>query len=306
MTTLGIGRRTLEVEREEKILFPDAGITKGEVIAFYRKIAPLLLPHLRDRPLTLHRFPDGIDAGGFYQKEVPDYFPDWIRRATVPLEKGGSQEQVVADGEASLAYLANQACITLHMWLSRADDLGSPDRMIFDLDPGEAGFDAVLKGARALKDRLEALGLRAFCMVTGSSGAHVRVPLRRGPDFNEVRDFAGTVARVLADDHPDEFTTEVRKDARKGRLYLDVSRNAYGQTVVAPYTLRAKKGAPASVPLDWDELSRPNLAPDAYTLKNLQRRTARKEDPWKGMGRYAASLEGAREEWTRKSGGDEG
>ena len=295
--TVRIGSRTFEVTHPDKVYFPDAGFTKDDVLGYYRAVAPHFLRHAAGRPLTLQRFPDGIGAEGFYQKKAPDAFPDWIPRVEVPLADGSTQTQVTVHGEVDLAFLVQQGTITFHAWTSRADALERPDRMVFDLDPAEgAGFDTVRDTARRLRDEMEGVGLASYPMVTGSSGMHVLVPLRSGPNFGTVRGFARRVADALAGAHPDELTTEVRKEKRRGRLFLDVARNAAGQTAVAPYSLRARSGAPAATPLSWDELGRVPGS-DRYTLPAALRRLAQADDPWKGRGRRAASLERAMEAW---------
>jgi bifunctional non-homologous end joining protein LigD len=292
MSRKRFGPYTVELSREDKVLFPDEGITKGDVIQYYQEVAEPLVRHLKGRPVTLQRFPDGISEEGFYQKATPDYFPDWIPRAHIPLEGGGSQEQVLVSNAAGLAYLANQGVLTLHGWLSHRDHLRTPDEMVFDLDPPGESFGPVRKAARHLRDLLRTLGLHPFLMTTGSTGAHVRVPLRRGPDFEPVREFARGVARHLAQAHPDTLTTQVRKNKRGGRLFLDVGRNAYGQTAVAPYSLRPRRRASVATPLDWDELENPRLAGDSFTIQSIPRRLDQRSDPWKGMGRHGRSLDG--------------
>jgi len=297
MTTRRFGPYSVTLEREEKVLFPGEEITKGALIRYYDDVANVILPHLRDRPLTLQRFPDGIEKEGFYQKEAPDYFPDWISRAPVPLAGEGSQEQVLAGNRATLVYLANQATITPHVWLSRLDEPDTPDRMVFDLDPAGDDFTLVRAAARALNRILDAVGLTPFFMTTGSDGGHVWVPLRRKTGFDEVRAFARTVAECLAQANPERFTTRPRKGARKGRLYLDVGRNARGQTAVAPYAVRARPGAPVATPLAWEELDRKGLDSRTFNLRSIPRRLGQQPDPWKGMGRRAGSLSRARERW---------
>lgn len=296
-----VGSRTVDVTHPDKVYFPDDGFTKGDVVGYYRAVAPHFLRHAAGRPLSLQRFPDGIGAEGFYQKKAPDGFPDWIPRVEVPLADGTTQTQVTVRHEADLVFLVQQVTITFHAWTSRAGTLDRPDRMVFDLDPAEGtGFAAVRDTARLLRDELEGVGLATYPMVTGSSGVHVQVPLRTGPDFDAVRTFARQVADALAAAHPDALTTEVRKDKRRGRLFLDVARNAGGQTAVAPYSLRARPGAPAATPLTWDELGGVPAA-DRYTLRAVVRRLAQTDDPWKGMGRRAARLDGAAEAWHRRS-----
>jgi bifunctional non-homologous end joining protein LigD len=293
--TRRFGPYTVELERLDKVLYPDAGITKREVVDYYQAVADPLLAHLEDRPLTLRRFPDGIAEEGFYQKQAPDYIPGWIARVEVPLAEGGSQEQITAGNAATLAYLAGQAALELHPWLSRSPELDSPDQIVFDLDPGEdRDFGDVRTAALRLRELLVSLEMKPRVMVTGSSGAHVRVPLRAGPGFDEVRAFARRVVEHLAARHPDDLTVESRKKDRKGRLYLDVARNARGQTAVAPYSLRALPGAPVALPLEWDEFRNTRDA-RAHTLASVPRRLEERGDPWKGVGREARSLDRALE-----------
>ena len=287
------GRREVELGNLDKPFFPREGITKGDVLAYHEKLAEPLLRHLADRPLTLQRFPDGIEEEGFYQKRVPDHFPEWVRRVDVPLKDGGTQEQVVADSMATLAFLVQQGVVTLHPWTSRVPELEHPDLMIFDLDPGDReGFGGVRAAAGELRQLLKELGLTPFLMLTGSDGAHVRVPLRRGPGFEEVRAFARRITEYLVQGSPDRYTTAVRKEKREGRLFLDVARNAPGQTAVAPYSLRARPGAPVATPLEWDELGKVE-GPRRWTLASVPRRMAHRPDPWKAMGRHAADLDAA-------------
>lgn len=298
--TVELSGRTVELTHPDRPYFPDAGITKGDVVDYYRRVADVMLPHLRGRPLTLQRFPEGIEGEGFFQKEASEHFPDWIERVSVEKEDGRVRHALVEDA-AGLVYLANQGTLTFHTWLSRADRLRTPDRLIFDLDPpatddgkGE-DFRPVREGARALRELLEGLGLPSFVMTTGSKGLHVAVPLRREGDFDEVRAFARGAAERLAADHPDRFTVEQRKAKRRGRVFLDFLRNGYAQTAVAPYSVRARPGAPVATPLDWSELGSGELRPDRYTVRNLFRRLAQKDDPWAEIEAEAVSLEGAAE-----------
>jgi bifunctional non-homologous end joining protein LigD len=293
--TRRFGPYTVELERLDKVLFPEAGITKGEVVDYYQAVADPLLAHLKDRPVTLRRFPDGIGEEGFYQKQAPDYFPGWISRVHVPLAAGGSQEQITVGNGATLAYLAGQGALELHPWLSRKPKLDLPDQIVFDLDPGEGrDFRDVRTVALQLRELLESLEMKPRVMVTGSSGAHVRVPLRAGPGFDEVRAFARRVVEHLVARHPDDLTVEPRKSRREGRLYLDVARNARGQTAVAPYSLRALPGAPVALPLEWDEF-RHTADARAHALASVPERLERRGDPWKGMGQEARSLDRALE-----------
>ncbi len=286
---LRVGGHTVEVSHPDKVLFPEDGITKRDLAEYYRRVAPKILPFLRDRPLSLQRFPDGI-GWGFYEKKAPDYFPEWFERVRVKVKEGGSQQQLVCDNVASLVYLADQACITPHPWLSKKGRLDYPDRMIFDLDPAGDDFGAVKDAAFVLKDMLERAKLKPYVMTTGSKGLHVTVPLDGRASFDLVRSRARELAEEAAAREPDSLTVEPRKDARRGRTFIDYLRNAYGQTSVPPYAVRARKGAPVAAPLRWDELSSPGLTATSYNVKNLFERLSRVPNPWFDFVRRARSL----------------
>lgn len=282
----------IEISNPDKVLFPGKGNTKQDLVDYYGKIAAIMLPYLKDRPVSMHRFPDGIDGKDFYQKDIPDYFPAWISQATVEKNQGGSVTHAMCNNTADLVYLANQACVVPHIWLSRRDQPRSPDRLIFDLDPSADDFDAVKEGARLLRDRIRDRGLTPFVMTTGSRGLHVVVPLRRGRDFDAVREFARQVAKSIVEARPDSFTLEPYKNQRGDRVFIDTNRNAYAQTGVPPYGVRAREGAPVATPLDWEELNRGDLQPDRYTIRSIFKRLSKKEDPWKGIDNHAAELPG--------------
>jgi bifunctional non-homologous end joining protein LigD len=285
--------REIGLSHTDKVLFPETGLTKGDLIDYYRRIAPVMLPHLAGRPLSLQRYPDGITAQGFMQKNAGDYFPEWIERAAL-AKQDGEVQHVVARDAATLVYLANQAAITLHVGLARVDRIEQPDRLVIDLDPSDDDFGKVKRAARQARALLEDLGLVPFLQTTGSRGLHVWVPLERKDDFDEVRAFAGEIAARLVAASPDELTTEQRKAARGDRVFVDVGRNAYGQTAAAPYTVRARPSAPVATPLDWDELADGALGPQRYTIANLFRRLGRKSDPWGDIGQAARPLAAAR------------
>jgi bifunctional non-homologous end joining protein LigD len=295
MTLRKFGRYTVETSHEEKVFFP-GGITKGDLIDYYVKIGEVILPHLTGRPISMQRFPDGTGGEGFYQKEAPDYFPDWITRAEVSLKDGTTQPQVVVENIATLAFLADQGCITPHTWLSRTDRLTRPDKMIFDLDPPGNDFEPVRTAAFDMKEVLDELGMPPCVMTTGSRGLHLVVPLDPGMEFDPVREIAKEIASVAVMRHPARLTMEIRKEKRKGRLFLDTLRNAYAQTSVPPYAVRARPGAPVAAPLDWEELKDPDITADTYTIRNIFLRLGKKEDPMKGMFRHAISLEGRRDD----------
>ena len=266
--------RQVEVTRPEKLLFPDDGITKQDLVDYYLAISELMLPHVKDRPITMFRYPDGIGGKAWVHKDMPDYFPDWIDHFVVPKE-GGTVDHVLCDDAETLAYLANQACITPHIWLSRVDKLQHPDRLVFDLDPAKDDFAAVRDAASWLREVLDELELPSLPMTTGSRGLHVAVKLDRRADFDTVRAFARDVAELLAAQHPAALTTEARKAKRGDRLYLDVARNGYSQTTVAPFAVRALPSAPVAAPLDWSQLYDRKLHARSYTLKSPPT-----SDPW--------------------------
>ncbi|MEX2253267.1 MAG: non-homologous end-joining DNA ligase [Thermoleophilaceae bacterium] len=283
------GRRTIEVSSPDKVLFPEAGVTKEELARYYARVARWMLPHVRGRPVSMQRFPDGVGGKGFFHKDVPDYFPDWIERAELP-KRDGTVTHPVIDDAATLVYLAQQNTITPHVWQSRADDPSRPDRIVFDLDPSKEDFGAVREGARLTGELLDELGLAHFAMTTGSRGVHVTVPIRRGEDFGEVREFTRAVAALLAGRHPDLLTAHFRKAKRGGRILVDEARNRWAQTAVPPYAVRARPDAPVAVPLEWKELSDSRLRPDRWTVRDVFRRLERKGDPWSGIGRSARGL----------------
>jgi bifunctional non-homologous end joining protein LigD len=287
---MNFGRYSVEVTNADKVLFPGSGITKGELVEYYRDISEVMLPHIRDRPLMMHRYPDGIGKEGFYQKEASDHFPDWIDTVKVKAVQGKTVTHVVCGNTATLVYLAQEATITPHVWLSRTGRLHNPDKMIFDLDPPGDDFEIVRSTALDFRELLGEMGLASFVMTTGSRGVHVVVPLDREAGFDEARAVARALAGKLEERKPDELTTAQYKSKRKGRLFLDTARNAYGQTGVAPYAVREKEGAPVATPLDWDELGDSGLGPRSYSIGNIFRRLGQREDPWKHFFRHAQGL----------------
>lgn len=290
--TVRAGRRTVEVHRPDKVLFPgveeDDGehpkahkeYTKADLVDYYRSVAAYMLPQLRGRPLMLERHPDGLDGPVFMQKNTPEHYPDWITRAEVAKE-GGTVTHTVCDDTATLVYLADQACLTPHRWLSRTEHVERPDRMVFDLDPSGGDFAPVREAARLLGALLDELKLPSALMTTGSRGLHLIVHLDGRHDFDEVRRFARDVAELLAGRHPDRLTTAALKKDRGDRLYLDVQRNGYAQTAVAPYAVRARPGAPVAVPVSWEQLDDPEFGPRRWTIADAadQARTR----PWAAL-----------------------
>ena len=293
-----VGRKTIELSNAGKVLFPGEGITKRDLAGYYRGVAGQMLPLVRDRPVSMIRFPDGIAAPGIVQQNVPAYFPDWITRAGIRTE-GGWLQQVICDKAATLVYLAGQACIELHGFSSRLDRLRGPDQLIFDLDPpDDHRFEDVRVCALRLGELLsDELGLPTFVKTTGGNGLHVHVPLSQGEDFGFVREFARQVTGLLAVRNPDLVTTERRKAKRGPRIYADIMRNGCAQLAIAPYSVRARPGAPVATPLSWDEVEDKSLSPEQFTLHTLPGRIRESRPaagPWAGMARRRTGLARAR------------
>jgi bifunctional non-homologous end joining protein LigD len=298
VTEIRVDGHTIEVTHGDRVLFPDDGITKAEVVEHYRLVAASMLPYLRGRPISMQRVRDNIYAQVFYQKDAPAHFPDWIERVTVP-KSGGTVTHALCNDAASLVYLANQGCVTPHIWLSRVGALDKPDRMIIDLDPGDGGVADARFAAHLAREVLTEAGLVPYLMATGSRGYHVVVPLRPVADFEHVRAVAFTLADELARRAPDRLTTEFYKEKRDGRLFLDCNRNAWAQTAVPPYAIRPKRGAPVAVPLSWDELD--TAEPDDWNVRNVAQRLADRADPWRDFGPHMRTLSAA-ERWLARIG----
>ena len=291
-TTLKAGRRRVRISNPGKVLFPADGITKEDLANYYAAVAPAMVEHVRDRPLNLWRWNNGIDKDVVVQQAIPKGAPDWVRRVTVPRRRGGDVTHAVGGEAATLVWLANQNCITPHAWTARCDRPDHPDRIVFDFDPADDGdhFPAIRAGALAMGDLLREHGLTPYAMTSGSRGLHVVAPLRRGPDSDRVRAVAGDLAEEVAARLPDQLTTSWRKAGRGGRVLVDAARNTYAQTAVAPYAVRAKPGAPVACPLEWEELSDPKLSPRRYTLRDVPERLEARGDPWERISAAAAAL----------------
>jgi bifunctional non-homologous end joining protein LigD len=286
---LRVGSRTIEVTHPAKVLFPQDDITKLELVEYYRAIAAWMLPHLRERPINLERFPAGISRPGFFQQGMPDHYPEWMDSVSVKKVGGTVRHVVVQDG-ATLAYLANSGCITPHAWLSRRGRLQRPDMMIFDLDPPSRGAPRLKDMVRAVGDRLRERGLFPALKTTGARGYHVIVPLSGRQSFDDVRTFARGVAEELVRQHPRELTMESRKRQRGGRIYLDTLRNAYAHTAVPPFAVRARRGAPVATPIAWEELDDPEMSSARFTIRTVLARLDSGADPWGDFRRRAKTL----------------
>ena len=267
---IGHGSRTLRVRNLDKVFWPGEGITKGDLLDYYRRVAPVLVPHLRDRPFTMKRYPDGIEGGHFFQKDAPSHMPSWIRTRPFPASsRDGKRTRTIryplVNDELALAWMVNMGCIDMNAWLSRVDKPERPDTVLFDLDPSEGvPYDVTVEVARLVRTLLDALGLEAYPKTSGSDGIHVLVPIARRATFEEARDFAEIVAGTLARTNPDLVTTQWAKAKRHGVL-IDANQNRQGATIASVYSVRPHPGAPVSTPLSWDEL-KPGLDPSEFTM----------------------------------------
>jgi len=280
----------VKLSNPDKVLFPDDGITKAELADYYASVAAVMVPHTRDRPMNLWRWNKGIAEQVVVQQSLPKGAPDWVARCEVPRRKGGDITHGMINDAATLRCLAQQNCITPHIWNSRCDLRDKPDRLVFDLDPTGDDFDEIREGALAVAEMLRGIGLTPFAKVSGSRGIHVVAPLKRTRPVDEVRAAAQTLADQVAAEHSDTLTTAWRKEKRDGRILVDVARNTYGQTIVAAYAVRAIPGAPVSAPVTWDEVADPGLGPQAFGLRAMGERVAERGDPWAEIGDAAATL----------------
>jgi bifunctional non-homologous end joining protein LigD len=270
------------ITHPEKVLFPDDGITKGELAAYYEAIAPIMLPHVRARPVTMERFHRGIGEKGFIQKDVSKGFPKWLERVEVPKKGGTVHYPLVYDARA-LVWMANQNSITPHVWTSRVPNLYYPDLCVFDLDPMRDEPETLRAAALAVRDLLLELGLRSWVKTSGSKGFHIVVPLDAGLDFGQVARFGDEVGKLLVDRDPEHLTREFAKVDRDGRIYVDTGRNGPGATLAAVYAVRPKPGAPVSAPCTWDEVARGDAGPRTFTLRGMAKRIEQVGDLWAEM-----------------------
>ena len=277
------------ITHPEKVMFPDDGITKGDLAKYYETIAPVMLPHVKGRPLTMERYPSGIGKKGFWQKSVEKGFPEWLERVDVPKKEGVVHHPVVTDLR-SLLWVTNQNTITHHVWISRVPELYYPDICVFDLDPSRDDPPSVRAAAIGLRNLLDELGLPSWIKTTGSKGFHIVVPLDGKSNISEVARFADAVGRLFVSHAPEHLTQEFSKVDRKGRIYVDTGRNGYSATFAAVYTVRAKPGAPVSAPCTWEEVEKGKVNPDSFTLRNMPARIRKSGDLWAEMLRKRPSL----------------
>ncbi len=277
------------ITHPEKVMFPEEGITKGELAAYYELVAPFIVPHVRGRPVTMERFPRGIGEKGFMQKNVAKGFPEWLERVEVP-KKGGTVNYPLIMDDRSLMWVMNQNTITPHVWTSRIPKLGHPDVCVFDLDPSAPDDDVLRAAALGTRDLLAELGLPSFVKTSGSKGYHIVVALDGKGDGDDVAGFAHAVAQVMVQRDPGHLTLEFSKADRGGRILVDVGRNRPGATFAAPYAVRPKSGAPISAPCTWEEVEKGEAGPQAFTLRDMAERIASVGDLWAEMPTGGRSL----------------
>jgi bifunctional non-homologous end joining protein LigD len=280
------------ITHPDKVMFPGDAITKGDLAAYYEAVAPVMLPHLRGRPITMERYPAGIGRKGFWQKDVSKGFPDWLERVQVPKKDGVVNHPVVTDTR-SLLWVTNQNTVTQHVWTSRVPTLEYPDICVFDLDPSDDDPATVRAAALGLRDLLATLTLPSWVKTSGSKGFHIVVPLDGKTRMGQVERFANAVGKLFVSHAPDHLTQEFNKVDRRGRIYVDTGRNGYSATFAAVYTVRAKPGAPVSAPCTWEEIERGEVEPRTFTLRNMPERIAKVGDVWADMRRRGRSLKRA-------------
>ena len=252
-----------------KILFPKSGITKKHIAEYYLSVSESLLPYIENRPLTIHCFPEGVEAPGFYRQHAPANIPKYFKTATLKKTRTDKQmKHILCQNKETLLYLVNQNTIEIHRWLSKIDAPGQPDIMIIDIDPPQDRFDLAIMAAGLLKVALGQRNYNPSLMLTGSKGLHLISKVEDGKNYEQTKAMLYELTAKLSKEHPDLFSTEIRKEHRINKAYLDISRNSYGQTAIAPFSLRAKANAPIATPINWDDLSAPGLKPDSYTISS--------------------------------------
>jgi len=281
--TVRFGDRSLTLTHLDKPFWPDDGISKRDLLTYYLRVAPHLLPHLKDRPMVLRRYPNGVQDDGFFMKQAPAHRPAWVETVAI-RQRSRRADFVLVQDLPTLLWVVNLGCIDLNPWHARADDLERPDLLYFDLDPGDAApFAKVREGALVLRDALEALGMPAYVRTTGSRGLHVAVPIERGPVQADVWSFSKALARELGGRHPQLFTVDYALARRPpDRVLIDHKQNARGQTLASIYSVRPRPRAPVSTPLTWREVAR-DVAIEDFRLDNVLRRLARRGDLWAGV-----------------------
>ncbi|MBV9174488.1 MAG: non-homologous end-joining DNA ligase [Chloroflexi bacterium] len=277
------------ISHPDKVLFPEDGITKGELAEYYETVGAHMVPQIAGRPVTMERYPSGIGHGGFLQKDVSKGFPSWLERVEVP-KKGGTVRYPLVNDLRALLWMANQNCVTPHVWTSRVPRLHKPDLCVFDLDPSADAPDILRSATMAVRDVLAEIGLPSWVKTSGSKGFHIVVPLDGSSDFEEVATFAGAVGALLVKRDPEHLTLEFLKTDRAGRIYVDVGRNGPSATFAAPYAVRAKAGAPVSAPCTWEEVASGSVGPRTFALRDMAQRLRDVGDLWRDVPKHAQSL----------------
>jgi bifunctional non-homologous end joining protein LigD len=294
----------IEISHPDKVLFPDDGITKGELAAYYAAVAACMLPHIVNRPVTMERYPNGLHGQGFLQKDVSKGFPEWLQRVEAP-KRGGTVHYPLVTDARSLQWLANQNCITPHLWVSREPELYQPDVCVFDLDPSDDEVPKVLRAtALALRELLDEIGLMAWVKTSGSKGFHIVVPLDGQTRMEQAAAFALGVAEVLVSRDPRHLTLEFGRAERGGRILIDTRRNDWAATFAAAYAVRARAGAPVSAPCTWDEVESGAVGPQTFNLRSMQARIDQVGELWSELPRHARSLGPAAGRLERLRAGD--
>jgi bifunctional non-homologous end joining protein LigD len=268
----------MKLTHPDKIWFPKSKITKQDIAQYYNKVAPYFLKYVKNHLIVLHRFPNGITSESFYQKQIPDYFPAYIKRKTIDLKKGDKQTLVIISNQKSLLYLVNQATLTFHSWITNTKNIHNPDKIVFDFDPATKDLKKLRFALTEMKKIIECHKLIPFLMTTGSKGYHIVIPIKPEHSFEIVHEFAKKLAQDLANKHSDKITINPRLDARKNKIFIDYLRNSYGATSVAPYSVRGIEKAPIATPITWQELDK--TGPQKYSIKNIFNRLSAKGDIW--------------------------
>lgn len=296
---VAVDARTPQISHPDKILFPDIGLTKGELAAYYDQVAEVILPHLRDRPVTMERFPSGIGGQGFIQKDVSKGFPSWLRRVEAP-KRGGVVHYPLINDRASLLWMANQNCVTPHVWCSRAPRLFYPDICVVDLDPSRDDAAVLRQAALDVRALLDELSLQSWIKTSGSKGYHIVIPCDGESTYDDVSAFANRLAFTLVQRDPEHLTLEFLKADRSDRIFVDVGRNGYSATCAAPYAVRARPGAPVSAPCTWSEVESGEVEPRSFNVRNMAERLERVGDLWADLLTARGDLRGAHERLVRE------
>lgn len=287
--TIDADGREVGISNPDRVLFAEIGLTKGDLARYYAEVGPVMLRHVADRPMTIVRYPKGLDGEGFFQKNTPDHYPEWIPRLELP-KKGGVVTHPVVDHPAVLVYLAQQGMITPHVGLIRRPEIDEPDLFVVDLDPSDDDWAKLVAVAQGTREALEAAGLVTYLQLTGSKGIHVVAPVAAGTTWDAIHRFSSALATLLLERFEDDLTQEFHKEDRGDRIYLDLARNNPASTFVAPYGVRARATAPVATPITWDELDDPELSPQRYTVETVRDRLAEIGDPWADLADSARPL----------------